>query len=122
MAREKGNFVRRSIIFFLFAKMQHFLLSLENNQEHTISPLCFNQFANSFTLEFNHEKNYRRLCGHGSTLKSLHLFLETHNNAFYGIRFSVQNHSVCDHVHSYPLYAVAQVVLKNKDIVLEALL
>jgi uncharacterized protein len=59
--------------------------------------------------------------GHGTTLKSLHLFLETHTRASYGVRFSVQNHSVYKQIHSYPLYAVAQIALQNKEIVLKAL-
>ena len=60
--------------------------------------------------------------GHGTTLRSLRMFLETHDRSSFGVRFSSQNYSVCDHVHSYPLYAVAQVALKNKDIVLKSLL
>ncbi|MFA6527003.1 MAG: AAA family ATPase [Candidatus Babeliales bacterium] len=60
--------------------------------------------------------------GYGSTLKSLHMFLEMHARAKYGVRFSVQNVSVHDRVHSYPLYAVAQVALHNKQMALKALL
>ncbi|MFH0898141.1 MAG: AAA family ATPase [bacterium] len=60
--------------------------------------------------------------GHGTTLRSLHLFLEMHARASYGVRFSAQNYSVHDHIHSYPLYAVAQIALQNKDIVRKALL
>lgn len=60
--------------------------------------------------------------GHGSTLKSLHMFLETHARASYGVRFSTQNYSIHEHIHSYPLYAVAQVALNNKEMALRALL
>jgi len=60
--------------------------------------------------------------GHGTTLRSMHLFLETHARAAYGVRFSTQNYSVLDKICSYPLYAVAQVALKNKEMVLDALL
>jgi len=60
--------------------------------------------------------------GHGSTLRSLHMFLETHAQSLYGVRFSAQNYSVHERVHSYPLYAVAQVALQNKEIVLKSLL
>jgi Predicted ATPase (AAA+ superfamily) len=60
--------------------------------------------------------------GHGTTLKSLNMFLETHPRASYGVRFSAQNYSVYDRVYSHPLYAVAQVALKNKEMVLKALL
>jgi predicted AAA+ superfamily ATPase len=48
--------------------------------------------------------------GLGSTLKSLHYFLEKHPLSPYGIRFSAQNYSVHDNVHSYPLYAIAHVL------------
>lgn len=46
--------------------------------------------------------------GTGSSLKSMHLFLDTHLQSPYGIRFSTQNYSVYNHIHSYPLYAVAR--------------
>lgn len=59
--------------------------------------------------------------GHGSTLKSLHMFLEAHPKSPYGVRFSVQNYSVHEKIHSYPLYAVAQVALKDKATVLNFL-
>ncbi len=60
--------------------------------------------------------------GHGTTLKSLHSFLETHVRSPYGLRFSVQNYSIHKNVHSYPLYAIAQVILKNKGMAQKALL
>ena len=47
--------------------------------------------------------------GAGSTLKSMHMFLESHKNSPYGLRFSTQNYSVHEKIHSYPLYAVATV-------------
>jgi len=46
----------------------------------------------------------------GSTLHSLHYFLKTHPNSPYGIRFSMQDYSIKDNVHSYPLYAIAKVM------------
>jgi hypothetical protein len=45
--------------------------------------------------------------GKGSTLRSMHAFLKEHPNTPYGIRFSTQNYSVFDKIHSCPLYAVA---------------
>jgi len=48
------------------------------------------------------------------------MFLETHVLSSYGIRFSAQNYSVHEKIHSYPLCAVAQVALKNKEIALKA--
>jgi predicted AAA+ superfamily ATPase len=60
--------------------------------------------------------------GHGTTLKSMHMFLDTHHKSPYGVRFSANNYSVHERIHSLPLYAVAQVVLKNKEMILNALL
>lgn len=53
--------------------------------------------------------------GAGSTLKSMHFFLQTHSQSPYGIRFSIQNYSVYDKIHSYPLYAIA-VALQNDTV------
>ncbi len=44
--------------------------------------------------------------GHGGNLQSMKMFLETHPESPYGIRFSTHNYSVFDNIHSYPLYAV----------------
>ncbi len=56
--------------------------------------------------------------GAGTALKSMRIFLDSHPNSPYGIRFSVHNYSVFDSIHSYPLYAVAS-VMSNHDRVLE---
>jgi uncharacterized protein len=48
--------------------------------------------------------------GKGSTLKSMQLFLNSHHNSSYGIRFSTNNYSVHEKIHSYPLYAIANVI------------
>lgn len=48
--------------------------------------------------------------GTGNTLKSMHMFLESHKDSHYGIRFSTQNYSVHEKIHSYPLYAIASVM------------
>lgn len=55
--------------------------------------------------------------GLGRTLKSLTIFLESHLKSPYGIRFSAQNYSIHNAIHSYPLYAVAKIISdKNQDI------
>ena len=46
--------------------------------------------------------------GEGSTLKSMHMFLESHHKSDSGIRFSTQNFSLFQNIYSYPLYAVAK--------------
>lgn len=53
--------------------------------------------------------------GAGTTLKSLHSFLDNHQKSPYGIRFSAQNYSIYEKIHSYPLYAVAKVIAANSD-------
>jgi hypothetical protein len=52
--------------------------------------------------------------GAGKTLKSLHLFLESHANTPYGVRFSVQNYSEHERIQSFPLYAVAAITHRFK--------
>lgn len=54
--------------------------------------------------------------GPGTTLKSLHIFLSSHKESPFGVRFSTQNYSQFEHVHSYPLYAIAQVAAKEKEV------
>lgn len=49
--------------------------------------------------------------GTGSTLRSMHSFLEKHSGSRYGVRFSTQNYSLHNNVHSYPLYAVSNFCL-----------
>lgn len=48
--------------------------------------------------------------GKGSTLKSMHLFLNENPQTPFGIRFSTQNYSVHEKIVSYPLYAVMRAV------------
>lgn len=48
--------------------------------------------------------------GSGKTLKSLHMFLETHAKSPFGIRFSTQNYSLYENIRSYPLYAIAHAI------------
>jgi len=59
--------------------------------------------------------------GAGSTLKSMHFFLETHAASDYGIRFSTQNYSVYDTIYSYPLYAVAKPFFDANENIRDAL-
>jgi predicted AAA+ superfamily ATPase len=50
----------------------------------------------------------------GGGLKSLHLFLQTHVQVSYGIRFSMHNYSTYEKIRSYPLYAVAGALAEDK--------
>jgi predicted AAA+ superfamily ATPase len=56
--------------------------------------------------------------GLGTTLKSMHLFLESHPQTPFGIRFSTQNYSKHDNLQSFPLYAVAAITNMFKKEVL----
>ncbi len=53
--------------------------------------------------------------GPGATLRSLRQFLDRRPQSNYGVRFSTQNYSIHDDVHSYPLYAVAQTFLRDTE-------
>ena len=55
--------------------------------------------------------------GHGAGLQSMRVFLNGHPESPYGIRFSTQNYSVHDHIHSYPLYAVAALMGNKEDLI-----
>jgi predicted AAA+ superfamily ATPase len=59
--------------------------------------------------------------GSGKTLKSMHLFLESHKQSPYGIRFSTNNYSLFEKLHSYPLYAIAKVIGTNNFELLRAI-
>ncbi|MBN1129819.1 MAG: ATP-binding protein [Chitinispirillaceae bacterium] len=52
--------------------------------------------------------------GKTGTLRSMHLFLEEHPRSPYGIRFSLENYSIYDRIHSFPLYAVPLAVVENQ--------
>lgn len=54
--------------------------------------------------------------GEGRTLKSMNIFLESHQKSPYGIRFSVQNYSEYNKVRSYPLYAIFQLGMWNENL------
>ncbi len=55
--------------------------------------------------------------GSGRTLKSIQLFLESHKASPYGIRFSTNNYSRYNNIHSYPLYAIMGAVAdKNSEL------
>jgi predicted AAA+ superfamily ATPase len=60
--------------------------------------------------------------GHGNTLRSLRLFLDTHPKSTYGIRFSSLNYSVIDKLDSRPLYAAASLAHPNQKEALDHLI
>jgi len=60
--------------------------------------------------------------GKGTAMKSMKSFLETHPESTYGIRFSTNNYSVHEKIHSYPLYAVAKIIADADQDVKSALL
>ncbi len=44
--------------------------------------------------------------GHGTTLRSMHRFLEEHKNSKFGIRFWAENYLTTDNIISRPLYSI----------------
>jgi predicted AAA+ superfamily ATPase len=60
--------------------------------------------------------------GHGTTLRSLRLFLETHPKSTYGIRFSALDYSVTDGLDSRPLYSVVSLAHESQREALEYLI
>jgi predicted AAA+ superfamily ATPase len=54
--------------------------------------------------------------GAGSTLLSMHTFLNSHPKSPHGIRFSTQNYSVYEKIHSYPLYAIVKAIPGFADV------
>jgi uncharacterized protein len=54
--------------------------------------------------------------GDGKQIKSMFMFLESHPNSSYGIKFSTENFSRYQNVNIYPLYAVAKLLAEaSKD-------
>lgn len=51
--------------------------------------------------------------GLSTTLKSMHMFLDSHPKTTHGLRFSTQNYSIYNNIQSYPLYAVPQMLLAH---------
>ncbi|MCE5317794.1 MAG: AAA family ATPase [Parachlamydia sp.] len=59
--------------------------------------------------------------GHGSTLRSLQLFLATHPNSPFGLRFSALNYSILEKLDSRPLYAVVSLAHESQREALHSL-
>lgn len=60
--------------------------------------------------------------GHGSTLRSMHQFLDEHQKSKLGIRFWSLNYEVSDAIASRPLYAVATIAHPDQQRALESLI
>lgn len=59
--------------------------------------------------------------GHGTTLRSMHLFLDTHIKSPVGIRFSSLDYSVYQSIDSRPLYASSSLAHTTQKAALDAL-
>lgn len=53
--------------------------------------------------------------GPGTSMKSMRMFLDSHKNSASGIRISTHNFSRYDGIDSYPLYAIANLMLQQSD-------
>ena len=60
--------------------------------------------------------------GHGSTLRSMHQFLETHPHSSKGIRFWSNNYSDHQAIQSLPLYAIMQFAHPDQKEAIDSLL
>lgn len=60
--------------------------------------------------------------GHGNTLRSLHIFLETHPKSTLAIRFSSLNYSIMNKLDSRPLYAAASLAHESQKEALTSLI
>ena len=54
----------------------------------------------------NHVVPIEVKAGASKHIKSMHMFLDSHPRSEYGMRFSADNYSMYQKIHSYPLYAV----------------
>lgn len=52
--------------------------------------------------------------GKGTNITSLRIFLESHQESPYGIKFSTHNFAHFKEFHSYPLYAVAKLLIEHE--------
>lgn len=60
--------------------------------------------------------------GHGKTLRSLRMFLDTHQKSSFGIRFSALDYSINESVDSRPLYAAVSLAHESQKEALRSLL
>lgn len=58
--------------------------------------------------------------GHNKRIISMHIFLDSHLESPYGIRFWAGKQETEERIHSYPLYAVARPLLEQNEYVREA--
>jgi len=59
--------------------------------------------------------------GKGAKMKSMKTFLESHPQSKYGIKFSTNNFAKFEEFHSYPLYAVARLLVDHDEELKEAI-
>lgn len=59
--------------------------------------------------------------GPGGTLRSLRTFMESRKNVKEGLRLSIHNYSIYDHIISYPLYAIAKIFSEDNPALSEFL-
>ncbi len=59
--------------------------------------------------------------GNSTRLKSMHIFLASHPQSSYGLRFWAHNALSESHIYSYPLYAIAKPLLEHNEYLQEAL-
>lgn len=70
----------------------------------------------------NHVVPIEVKAGASKRIQSMHMFLESHVNSSYGLRFSTDNYSLYKKIYSYPLYAVCKPFCDASENVRNALL
>ena len=60
--------------------------------------------------------------GGSKRIKSMQIYLESHPNSPYGIRFSSDNYGIYKVIKNYPLYAVVKPFLDSSEMLQKALL
>lgn len=97
---------------------------------HTKAQLHFwkrGEKGSTAEVDYLHQSNQYILpievkSSHGTTLRSMHMFLKTHVKSPFGIRFSARNYSIYDKIDSRPLYAVSTLAHASQREALDALL
>jgi len=60
--------------------------------------------------------------GASKRIKSMQIYLDSHQNSTYGLRFSSDNYGTYKEIKNYPLYAIVKPFLDNSDMLKQAML
>jgi len=108
------NFVGQEILAYANSttKQQLYYWHREKKRSHAEVDYLVNIERNIIPIEVK--------SGQGTTMQSMRIFLESHPDSPWGIRFSIHNYSFFDNIYSLPLYAVCSIT-ENRERLLELL-